>query len=293
MTLLARLSNLRACGSSALLAVLAIATPVPGRAESRYDALVAAEHAFAERASVVGVRDAFVELFADDNLIFAPGPVDGRARWRARAPSTVGALWKPAFAEVSAAGDLGYTLGPHRWFPLDDRARTVDSGHFFSVWQRAEDGRFVNVFDHGITHPPIELPAMPQRRGPAAAGSGAPADEALRAARLQALVRIDRGLAALGGSSAERDAVARPAWDLLLMRDGAPPHAAKSLPIDAEAPAGMELATLRMAASADLGFTAGWNGNPDAPVVYVRVWRYDGSGWRLTVDLLQRRTTAP
>jgi hypothetical protein len=276
-----------------LVALAALGHAGPGRAASSYDALVAAEHAFAERAAVVGVRDAFVEWFADDNLVFAPGPVDGRAHWRARPILTVGAAWKPAFAEVSAAGDLGYTLGPHRWFPLEDASRTVDSGHFFSAWQRGPDGGFVNVFDHGITHPPVELPSMPRRRGPDVSASTGPADEATRAARLQALVRIDRALAALDGASAARDAIARPAADLLLMRDGAPPRAAMSLPVDTDAPAGMDLATLRMASSADLGFTAGWNGDADAAVVYVRVWRHDGRGWRLAVDLLQRRAKLP
>lgn len=292
MTILARILPFR-WFAGALCAAVLLATPSPAPAAPPWDALVAAEHAFADRAAVVGVRDAFVEWFADDNLGFAPGPVDGRARWRAREPLKSGAQWKPAFAEVSAAGDLGYTLGPHRWFPLDDPRRTVDAGHFLSIWQRGIDGGFANVFDHGITHAEVPLPEQPQRRGPSTSAVAPVVDEATRATRLQALVRIDRALAALGGTVPGRSALARPAGDLLLMRDGAPPRAAKSLPVDADAPAAMDLATLRMASSADLAFTAGWNGKPDVPVVYVRVWRHDGSGWRLTVDLLQRREASP
>jgi hypothetical protein len=49
----------------------------------------------------------------------------------------------------------------------------------------------------------------------------------------------------------------------------------------------MAPAMLRIAASADLAATAGWNGDAKRPVVYARVWRHDGTRWRLVVDLLR------
>lgn len=249
-----------------------------------YEDLVAAERAFAARASEVGVRDAFIEYFSVDNLGFAPGPVAARAQWEARGPTRNQALWTPSHAEIAASGELGYTFGPHRWHPLDDPKTTAFAGHFFSIWQRDASGRFLNVLDYGIAHEELPFPDETERRG--AAGTASALDSATQGGRLHALIRADRDLAALEGKAALDAARALATADLAVLRDGgAPGFGADALPATPP-PAGMDLATVRLSAAGDLGFTAGWNRNAAQPVVYVRAWRFRDGRWRLAVDLL-------
>jgi len=57
------------------------------------------------------------EFLADDGIIFQPGPVNGKKFWGER-PARKGLLsWEPVFADVSRAGDLGYTTGPWEFRP--------------------------------------------------------------------------------------------------------------------------------------------------------------------------------
>src|SRR6266404_8866199 len=80
-------------------------------------ALVEMEHAFAKAAATKGTRDAFLEFLADDGIIFQPGPVNGKKFWTER-PSRKGLLsWEPVFADVSRAGELGYTTRPWEFRP--------------------------------------------------------------------------------------------------------------------------------------------------------------------------------
>src|SRR5262245_3867562 len=92
-----------ACG--VVIAPLAAADP------TSLDTLVAAERAFSAAAVEHGMQAAFLEYLADGAIVFRPGPVNGRQSWKARNPK--GALvWGPSFAEISGAGDLGFTTGP-------------------------------------------------------------------------------------------------------------------------------------------------------------------------------------
>ena len=267
--------------SAALLLWISLALPA---AASDYEDLVAAERAFAARASEIGVREAFLDYFSADNLGFAPGPVAARAQWQARGPTQNQALWTPSHAEIAASGELGYTFGPHRWHPLDDPDTTAFAGHFFSVWQRDADGRFRNVLDYGISHAAVPFPAETERRGqrPAAAALGS----AEHGDRLHALIRADRELAAFADTAARATAQALATPDLAVLREGTVPAFGAEALAAAAPPAGMDLASVRMSAAGDLAITAGWNRDSDQPVVYVRAWRYLDGHWRLAVDLL-------
>lgn len=269
--------------TSRILLLLSCLWALPAQAGD-YEDLVAAERAFAARASEVGVRDAFIEYFSVDNLGFAPGPVAARAQWQARGPTRNQALWTPSHAEIAASGELGYTFGPHRWHPLEDPKTTAFAGHFLSIWQRDDAGRWLNVLDYGIAHEELPFPADTVRRG--TTQNAAALSSAQHGSRLHALIRADRDLAALDGTAALQAARALASDDLAVLRDGGGPgYGADALP-SAAPPAGMDLATVRMSAAGDLGFTAGWNRNAEQPVVYVRAWRYQEGRWRLAVDLL-------
>lgn len=269
-----------------LLLALAASTAIA----DDWDDLVAAERAFAARAQEAGVRDAFVEHFADDNLGYLPGPALARDAWRARPALPITLEWGPSHGEIAASGDFGYTYGPWRRRPQEPKDSPWAFGHFFSVWERDASGAFRNVLDHGIDHGETALATDAVRRGrPADAPRAARLAPAATNARLQSLVMADRALAAAlatPGGAASRAALVTD--DIAWLRSGSlpaygPAKAPDEAPFDAQ-----QLATVRVAASGELAVTSGWNGDPKAAVVYIRVWRHDGSAWRLAVDWLQR-----
>jgi ketosteroid isomerase-like protein len=94
------------------------AAPAGPRAEADRASLVEAERAFARAADEKGVREAFLAFLADDAILFRPAPVPGKEWMRSHPAPPIRLAWRPSFAEVSGAGDLGYTLGPYEARPL-------------------------------------------------------------------------------------------------------------------------------------------------------------------------------
>src|SRR5438552_15104088 len=114
-------------------------------------ALVEMEHAFAKAAATKGTRDAFLEFLADDGVIFQPGPVNGKKLWGER-PSRKGLLsWEPIFADVSRAGDLGYTTGPWEFRPNGPDDQPIAFGQYFTIWKKQRDGSWKAVLDRGVS----------------------------------------------------------------------------------------------------------------------------------------------
>ncbi|HEX7722812.1 MAG TPA: nuclear transport factor 2 family protein [Pyrinomonadaceae bacterium] len=140
---------------SMVLCVLATALAVSAQKESERTqnrrALVDMEHAFAKTAATKGTRDAFLEFLADDGIIFQPGPVNGKKLWTER-PSRKGLLsWEPIFADVSRAGDLGYTTGPWEFRPNGPDDQPVAFGQYFTIWKKQGDGSWKAVLDRGVS----------------------------------------------------------------------------------------------------------------------------------------------
>src|SRR5882672_702136 len=114
-------------------------------------ALVEMEHALAKAAATKGTRDAFLEFLADDGIIFQPGPVNGKKFWTER-PSRKGLLsWEPIFADVSRAGDLGYTTGPWEFRLNGPDDQPVAFGQYFTIWKKQRDGSWKAVLDRGVS----------------------------------------------------------------------------------------------------------------------------------------------
>src|SRR3712207_8977944 len=44
--------------------------------------------------------------------------------------------WQPAYADMSRAGDLGYTFGPWEFRPKSLEEKPTGHGHFVTVWRR-------------------------------------------------------------------------------------------------------------------------------------------------------------
>src|SRR5882762_3154427 len=85
---------------------------VTAAASTGLDSLAAAEKGFAATSGEKGMKTAFLANLADDGIVFRPGPVNGQQWWRARPESKDELRWGPSYAELSGAGDLGFTTGP-------------------------------------------------------------------------------------------------------------------------------------------------------------------------------------
>ena len=100
-----------------------------------------------------GIRDSFLANLADDAIVFDPGPVNGKELYTKRSPSEAQLIWEPIFADVSNAGDMGYTTGPWEYKKTKSDAIPVAYGQFLSVWKRQSDGPWKVVLDGGVDNP--------------------------------------------------------------------------------------------------------------------------------------------
>jgi ketosteroid isomerase-like protein len=272
------------------LPVLALASAAAAApADKSFYELVATERAFAQRAQDRGATAAFQEYLADDSVVFAPAPMNGREFYAGRERASNALLWGPAQAEIAASGDLGYTMGPWLARPLDaPDADPKGAGHFFSVWRRGDDGKFRNVIDVGVDHAPQALPAAVDRRGPQATVAATALSASQRSARQNALLLADRELVARLADGDGAPALAAVLTDdAIVLRNGSGPRwGARSLPEPGTLPP-MDLVALHVSAAGDFGATAGAGGDPKRPHVYVRAWRWTDAGWRICADALK------
>src|SRR5829696_9826545 len=132
--------------------------PLPVK-EKRFPAALApvveAEHAFAQLSIDEGMKPAFLAYAAPEGVIVnRGGPVNAIETWSKRDPAPAGLLtWWPTYADVSRAGDMGWTTGPFEFREKPTDEKPADTGHFFTVWRRQPDGAWKWVLDLGIRHP--------------------------------------------------------------------------------------------------------------------------------------------
>jgi len=127
------------------------------KSSAALDSLVAAENAFAATSVAKGIRESFLMFFADDGINFQPHPTKTREAFLKRpAPATrppIELNWRPIYADVSRAGDLGYTTGPYTFKDLSPEKRPTRYGYYFSIWKKQANGEWKVAVDCGIETP--------------------------------------------------------------------------------------------------------------------------------------------
>jgi len=126
---------------------------------SALSTIVEAERAFSRAAAEKGTKEAFLAFMTEEAVLFRPQPVPGK-KWMLERPAAPGKLsWRPIYADVSAAGDLGYTTGPYelRKDPADPVAASF--GNYITIWKRQADSTWKVLIDLGTANPP---PAKPE-----------------------------------------------------------------------------------------------------------------------------------
>jgi ketosteroid isomerase-like protein len=120
--------------------------------------LIQAETDYAKLALEKGFRAASIHVFADDGVMFAPGPASGKQYWQKQTEEPL-LIWRPAFATAARTGELGYTTGPWELKKARDDAKAQAFGQYVTIWKKGADGAWKVVLDVGIEHPqPMEPP---------------------------------------------------------------------------------------------------------------------------------------
>ena len=270
--------------------VVVITTLVFAFADLRpvWDSLVEAERGFARTSVLTGTKDAFLSVLTDDSILFRPHAVPGK-KWTSENPAPPAQLsWEPEFADIAAAGDLGYTTGPWevRRTPQDQPA---GFGHYVTLWRKQPDGTWKLALDIGIGHDRSPKPAKVDSP-PLAKDVAAPQASGTIDSSLKAIAAADRGTASsLSNQFAD---------DVRLYRNGSAPIVGKT---PAQAKVREDQGTLvsnllntQVSGSCDLGYTYGTaefkpadTAKPAQYFSYLRIWKKQNDGsWKIVLDLL-------
>jgi ketosteroid isomerase-like protein len=283
-----------------LLALVPLATATRAQEKSPLQAMVDTERAFAKMSEDQGVRPAFMAFIADDGILFRPTAVKGK-QWMTEHPVPPSdkqpvLSWYPAAAGIARAGDLGYTTGPWEFRSDSHNTKAVVWGHFLTVWKKQADGEWKFAIDLGISHPQPDQAEAPWQLPPAYQ-----TPQPLRGRfwdNAAALLARDREFSQASLKHGARAAFAAYALpEVRLYREGKFPLRGTDL-APAVLPDGSGVWTWEPAAgdasnSDDLGYTYGSykisNGGPSPAISesgnYFRIWRKDGSTWKVLFDL--------
>jgi hypothetical protein len=265
-----------------LVAALSACASGPSADLPGADPVIAAERAFAARASEIAWIPAFREFVAPDGQLAQP---DGYANAReqlAQSPDdgNRNLFWWPAFAGISRSGDFGFTTGPVSF----DEARTPRV-HYFTVWRRQPDGAWKWIYDGGVG-PIAEAALIAPGAAPSAlatASTGAASGEAAIDA-VRALERAG-GLTALLASDAQ---AFRTRERRLIGSEAAAafPEGAAYEPLRVEASSGGDLVMV-------LGRATWTAQGQEVRGLYARMWQHRSDSWRIVYHQINNQPPPP
>jgi ketosteroid isomerase-like protein len=275
-----------------ICAVLVLCAAGPSCASDIED-LVEAERGFAKAAATDGMRDAFLAVLSKDAVLFRPGPVNGRDWFEANPPPRGVLAWDPVHAEVSKAGDLGYTTGPWRY---DLEGRDAVFGHYVSIWRRAKKHSWQLVVDIGIGHGEPErsawAPAIDEQQG-GERTKRLPRDrlDRLESELIEADGEFSREVVEKGPAEAYGRVGAK---TIRLYRDGRFPvvglAVVRQALEDAPVPRPAESLATVIAGSGEFGYSYGVSRGSEADegggYNFLRIWtRNEDGAWKIVLDL--------
>ena len=241
--------------------------------------IVAAEAAFAKRATEIGNVPAFREFAAPGVIMFLPEPIVAtdylaKAEW----PGLI--EWRPDFVVVSGAADLAFASGPSQWTTKDG----VDPGYYTTVWVKQPDGAWKFALDRGTPGTPnlYTAPAAPPEVRLLPGGE----PSAVTPAGLEAVLADGLSRDTAATLAARLDPAAR------VIRAGGAPAVGKEAAraLLAKDPKAVQANYLggAMSRSGDLAYSWGetrWTEDGKARRGhYVRIWARTGKIWSVLVD---------
>ena len=271
-------------------------------------AVLKAEASFAAQVAANGSRAGFLAFSAPEGVVFEDGEaVNAPALWQSRPAKAQPLTWVPAWADAAQTGEMAYTSGT--WLRGPAAAPTA-TGQYVTMWHKQLSGgwKFVvnMVIEHGQVSGAAPATATADPAEPEVVADVAhpllPTAQALPAAAPNSvLLNLERKFIA-----EEMKAPAKTYQDYLstegrLYRPGQLALTGNSAQVVSENPGFAYLfvpATVRLAASGDLGFVVGTlrrpspvAGQPEETGSYLRIWRREAAaGWRLALEMLNVST---
>ncbi len=239
--------------------------------------MVQAEYDFAAAAKREGYQASFLKFLAEDAVMFGDGPVPGRKRVAER-PDLPGLLqWYPDYAIIASTGDVGFSTGP--WV-YSTEGKPSAFGHFFSIWRKQPDGKWLNALDLGVDHD--EQEPAPEKLQITAAPGRATAPNSDRTKDIREAETQFAKLASASGYAAAAESMAHP--NLRVYRGGHAPQAGARQALSLlKAQNATGAPTLDYASgSGDFGYAYG----SIAKRSFVHVWKQDAGKWQLLADIL-------
>jgi ketosteroid isomerase-like protein len=265
--------------------------PVIGAEESALRSLVEAEQKFARAATEHGIRESFLQFFADDSIIFAPDPKNGKQFYTKYEDKGHQLVWRPIFATIASSAELGVTTGPWEMRKSATDETPIAFGQFVSVWKKQGDNSWKMIVDVGIDHPqPTESPGEAQLSLPDAV-SGTPAELENKEQVFTNALRADAAAAVLASASD----------GIRVLRENSFPAvgkaAAKPILASEHDEVTRKVSGGGMSASHDLAYRYGsyarGRGNAIEPGYYLTIWQTDHNrDWKIIVDL-QKQAPPP
>ncbi len=112
--------------------------------------LINAEKQFAWFTATHSIKEGFLAYMDSAGVIFRQGNAVNALDSYRRQPNSAGILsWEPAFAVISASGDMGATTGPFEFRLKTAQDTPVGRGTFCSVWRINRQGEWKNLADLG------------------------------------------------------------------------------------------------------------------------------------------------
>jgi len=257
-------------------------------AQAPFDAMISTERSFASQALQVGNKQAFLRFMADSAIMYNQGQLTyAMPIWQQRPEWNDKLHWGPAFADISQAGDIGFTTGP--WY-LESANKRAGEGSFITIWKRQPDGHYKFLFDLGIDYAKADqsIPNQVERAAVASQRTAAGPKTILESDQRFGRCLLTDGVVKAYASQLSQDAY--------LFRPNRMPMRGSIIRtyLTSEPPLRYRAERSEVAESGDLGYVYGsFQSETDANQkgVYIRVWKNEAAnGWRIVAELLYAAT---
>ncbi len=231
------------------------------------ESLANAERNFAAASLKKGFHKAFVDNMADDGIVFAPTPTNGK-KLHSEAPASKALLtWYPAFSDISGSLDWGYTTGPYEFKANPEDEKPAGAGFYLSVWRKQPDGNWKAAIDMGNSFSPDLI--KPEKYQPAPAvketiGKGSEKD----------LLTLDVQKV-------------QPYYaETLIYRHGEYPYRYKDTPVEQESTIVYTNLGHELSPAGDMAYTYGSYTQNGTTGHYLKVWKMLDGKWKLVAHNL-------
>lgn len=258
---------------------------------------------FSDRSKALGINQAYLEVIAEDAVVFRRGPVDAVSVYQRINPDERQRATLESRANYishSLAGDLGLTSGPYRYTQGSGEELLRRHGHFISIWRRS-GSEWRMVADMAVSIPGVlSLDVVPDRRETERAMSESPDPATLLDNTLAELLATEeRFIAAINYRGGRRAILRYGMENQRIYVPGMAPgigSAAGSTVYGAFLDDRMAVSAVTyqpgggyMARSGEVGYTYGTMSAPESNfnTSYLRFWRFTNAGeWKIAVEVL-------